>query len=96
MDEDIVAIISLTVLIGIPVLAISTRIALKPVVEAIVRLKEGFNNERDALNARRFERLEAEMDGLRDEVDRLREVEDFHRRLGDPVGPKDLPRGPTA
>jgi hypothetical protein len=84
VDEDIVAIISLTVLIGLPVLAISTRIALKPVVEAIVRLREGLNSDSAALQARRFERLEAEVDGLRDEVERLREAEEFQRRLQAP------------
>lgn len=84
MDEDIVAIISLTVLIGIPVLAISVRIALKPVVEAIVRVREGFSTETAALQARRFERLEGEMDGLRAEVERLREAEEFQRRLEAP------------
>lgn len=84
MDEDIVAIIALTILVGIPVLAISARIALKPVVEAILRMKEGLGGDTAALQARRFQRLEAELDGLRDEVEHLRDVAEFHRRLEAP------------
>ncbi len=81
MDRDTIALLSMVVLTAIPVMAISVRIALKPVAEAIVRLREGFSGESRALEARRLERIEAELDGLRAEVERLREVDEFHRSL---------------
>lgn len=87
MDEDIVAIISMALLIGIPVVAISARIALKPVVEAIVRLRETFTAETAEFQARRIERLEAEVDHLHTQMDRLREAEEFRQRLSAPPVP---------
>lgn len=98
MDEDIVAIISLTLLIGIPVLAISVRVALKPVVEAIVRLRGSFSAEAAELQSRRMERLEMEVDHLQTQVASLQDGEEFRQRLSAPsVGSLAVPpsRDPT-
>jgi hypothetical protein len=81
VDEDIVAIIAGTSLVAIPLLAISARIALKPITQAIVHLRGGLSGEVTSFHGRRIQALEAEVESLKDEVGRLREVEQFHARL---------------
>lgn len=82
MDEDIVAIIAGTTMVSIPLLAISARIALKPIAEAIARLRgEPEAPAARALQARRMADLEEEMDALREEVRRLRDTQRFQDRL---------------
>lgn len=82
MDEDIVAIIAMSLIVGAPVLALSARIAIRPVVDAIARLKETFNEESAA--ALRLARLEDEVDRLRGEVRTLKEADEFQKQLRQP------------
>ncbi len=92
MDEDIVAIIALTILLGIPLLAISARIALKPIAEAIAKLRgDGASAPHArALQDRRLVELEEQMDRVVDELASLREVVRFQRSLDS--GPEAAPR----
>ena len=83
MDEDIVAIIAITLLISIPLLAISARIALKPIAEAIARLRGepvAVPHAR-ALQDRRLADLEEEMDRVVAEMQSLREALQFREEL---------------
>lgn len=73
----------------VPALGLTARFVLKPVVEALIRLKEGGITLAPA--AARDPRLEAEVRALREEVADLRQVlgrieeaESFHRALAAP------------
>jgi hypothetical protein len=70
VDEDIVTIIALTLLISIPLLAISARIALKPIAEAIARLRgePTAAPHARARQDRRLADLEEELRALRESV----------------------------
>ncbi|HSM06684.1 MAG TPA: hypothetical protein VK858_18815 [Longimicrobiales bacterium] len=83
MDEDIVAIIAITLLISIPLLAISARIALKPIAEAIARLRgePAAVPHARALQDRRLADLEEEMDRVVAEMQSLREALQFREQL---------------
>lgn len=82
MDEDIVAILAGTVMVSIPLLAVSARIALKPMVEAIVRLRGGETSESRALQARRIADLEEEVDDMRRDMQELQQTHRFDAQLG--------------
>ena len=81
MDEDIVAIIAGTVMVSIPLLAISARIALKPVVDAIVRLRGDVDANQRRLQEQRLVMLEEELVDLRHELGDLRSARTFDREL---------------
>ena len=93
MDEDIVAIIAATILLGIPVLAISARIALKPIVEAISKLRgePATSSHTRALQDRRLVDLEEQMDRVVDELASLQEVMRFQQSLNSGNGPSARP-----
>ena len=95
MDEGIVAIIAGTTLVAIPLLAISARIALKPIAEAIARLRgdSGDPPEVRALQARRIADLEEEVDHLREEVRKVAEAQRFQEQLQTASDPQALPKG---
>ena len=92
MDEDIVAIIAITLLISIPLLAISARIALKPIAEAIARLRgePAAVPHARALQDRRLADLEEEMDRVVAELRGLRETIQFQQELQTPDAPRRL------
>lgn len=74
-------------LVVLPALAVTLRIALRPVVEAIVRMREMFVSRPDArLTEARMARMEDEMAELRAMVRRTLEAADFDRRLPGPTG----------
>lgn len=74
-----------------PVLAISVRIAIRPVVDAIARLREsGQASEVQRMLERRMDLLEQEVQGLaglRDDIARLADAHEFHLRLTSPREP---------
>jgi hypothetical protein len=69
----------------VPVVGITARIALKPIAELMGRMREGQNtNQTISMMERRIELLEREVQVLgtmREDVDRLREAQDFQLRL---------------
>jgi hypothetical protein len=81
MDFEVIRDSALLVLMflvfGIPALAIAARIAMRPVIEAITRLREVGAPRTDP----RLASLEAEVSRLSTEVQRLREAETFTREL---------------
>jgi len=66
----------------VPVLALSARLALKPVIEALARLKQ--TGDGDTLQDRRIALLEAQVHSLTASVEQLAE-DDFRRQIGAPV-----------
>lgn len=94
MDEEIVAIIAGTVMVSIPLLAISARIALKPMVEAVVRLRGDGDVQRRAIESRRLQELEAEVYELREEVEALRRGRAFDAQLEAAADRDRLPGSP--
>ncbi|HEV7588110.1 MAG TPA: hypothetical protein VGO40_08245 [Longimicrobium sp.] len=80
--KDAVLMAIMSVVICVPVLGITARLALKPIVDAIVRLRETAPTARlsDAVAGRVME-LEDEVRQLRASVSRLEETVDFQQKL---------------
>lgn len=73
---------ALFLIVVVPVLGITARVGIKPMVDAIVRLRESFaDSGQDGLLGRRVAQLGGEVQSLRTEVVRLREAEAFQRSL---------------
>lgn len=67
----------------VPVVAVSVRFGLKPLVEAKRQLSQGA--AADLAQDRRLALLEAEMQSIQASLQQLTEAEDFRRQLGTPV-----------
>lgn len=91
MSEDIVYAIAavLAVIFGgitilVPVLALTIRFALRPVIDSWARLKQSPETEQErALVARRLDLLEAELQHVQHSVREVAEAEEFRRQLSD-------------
>lgn len=87
----LVAVVMGLLAVLIPIAGLTARFALKPVVEAIARMREsGTTNETIKLLERRIALLEQEQQVLlemRNDVDRLSEAVDFQKRLSTPEKP---------
>jgi len=75
--------------VSIPVVAFSLRFAAKPVVDALVRLREvqgktTTSDEAMLLHDRRMSLLESELQHVNSTLERLVEAERFHVQLGAP------------
>jgi hypothetical protein len=82
VDEDIMWAIVAIVIWAPPALALSIRFALKPIVEAIARLREGPNtNAAVRSDPLQLNRIEEQLARLSDRLDSLERVETFHREL---------------
>ncbi|MEJ2217593.1 MAG: hypothetical protein P8099_13365 [Gemmatimonadota bacterium] len=87
MDEilpQIFAFILAGVILGVPVLALSLRFALKPLVESYTRLKEAqqSGSSKDLpVVVQQLAMLERRMQAIEEHMDRLDEVAEFHREL---------------
>jgi hypothetical protein len=88
MDENYIGMVAvilggLTVLT--PVVALSARFALRPIVDSMLRLKEAQASDRtNSLQDRRIAVLEAEIQSLQHTVRALQEGEEFRRELAAP------------
>lgn len=80
--KDAVLLAIMGVVFCVPVLGITVRLALKPIVDSIVRLRETAPTARlsDAVAGRVVE-LEDEVRSLRSSVARLEETVDFQQKL---------------
>ncbi len=87
------------IVFGVPAVAISVRIAARPLLEGLAHLRQaGHPVAPAAAPDPRVDALQAEMSALRDRVDRLAAVEEFYAQLQAPAGaspasPPPLPRG---
>jgi hypothetical protein len=76
-------------IVSIPVVAFSLRFAAKPVVDALVRLREvqgrsHVSDETVLLHDRRMSLIESELQHVHTSLDRLAEAERFHAQLDAP------------
>ena len=88
MTEEWLAFLITLIVVGIPVMGLTARFAVKPIVESILRMREAFLEESrdDAVTVADVQRLEREIDELRGQVHRLTEATEFDRKL---LGPDD-------
>jgi hypothetical protein len=102
--DDIIKLCIVTSLVVLPALAVTARFALKPIVDAILRLKEGgllpngaaaAGQELPLLTAE-VRQLREEMAQLQQSVTRLQDAEAFHRTLEEPAPARSLARPRTA
>jgi hypothetical protein len=84
MIRDSVMLVLMFLVFGVPAVAIAARLAIRPVVDAIVRLKEVTAHQAGAGNDERVAALEAEVNRLSTELERLTESETFIRQLNSP------------
>ncbi|MBV9773666.1 MAG: hypothetical protein JO040_06930 [Gemmatimonadetes bacterium] len=85
--EDVIFFILVTIVLLVPVIGITARFAVNPIVEALIRFREAFL---ESPEGKRFADLEAEVCGLRSTVDRLTAEVAFDRQLrsgGEPLNP---------
>jgi hypothetical protein len=84
-SNDLAALIATFFVIGIPVMGFTARMVLKPVVDALVRLREAGMmgaTQQQGLEHRQIVELQEEVQSLRRIVERLAEAESFNRQLG--------------
>lgn len=72
MDEDLALVLLAFFVIAVPVMAFSARFAIKPIVDAIIRLREASLSQPNQLpQERRLAAIEAELTAIRDQLERL-------------------------
>ena len=83
MTEEWMIVLVTFFVVGVPVLGITARLAIKPLVESILRVREAFLEERRPViaDAVELQRLEREVEELREQVQRLTEASEFDRKL---------------
>jgi hypothetical protein len=92
----LIAFLVVSFICSIPVIAFSARFAIKPMVEALARLRESSGHDSSVDRAlaqqdRRLSLMEAELQHVTAALDRLAEAERFHAQLAAPA-----PRSPAA
>ncbi|HEX8245616.1 MAG TPA: hypothetical protein VF541_19040 [Longimicrobium sp.] len=96
--NDIVKFMVICSVVVVPALGITARFALKPIVDAILRLKEGGVLPSDNFALREvtteLQHLRAEVAEMKGEMARLQDVQGFHAALreGSSPAPAALPR----
>jgi hypothetical protein len=74
-----------TLIVLVPVVGITARFALKPIAEAMAKIKSAQGaNEQMVIMQQRLELMEQQLGVMESEVHRLKEVEEFHARLEAP------------
>jgi hypothetical protein len=84
MPEEIAIVLVTFIVIGIPMLGLTARFALKPIVESILRLREAFAETPRGtapLESNAVQQLEEEVAELRRQIQRLTEATEFDRKL---------------
>lgn len=80
--KDAALLLLMFIVFGAPALALAARLAIRPILDAIDRLREGVAGS-VRLPDPRVQALETEVTRLSREVQRLSESEAFHRQLLD-------------
>lgn len=81
VEMEVVAIYSiLGLVILVPVVGVTLRLALRPIVDAIIRLRES-SVQTDA--AVQIQKLQGEVLSLRDQMEGLEDLVNFHARLAE-------------
>ncbi|HEV2149111.1 MAG TPA: hypothetical protein VGR37_17015 [Longimicrobiaceae bacterium] len=85
MDEDIIAILVGGLIVLVPIAGITARLALKPLLESVIRIAEmRRSTEEVRILERRVTLLEQELNGVRGEMHALTEQKEFDRKLSEP------------
>jgi hypothetical protein len=97
-SHDIANVAFAAIIVGIPLLGITARLVLKPVVDALIRLREagmisGVAQQQQVLADRRLTDMQEEIHNLQQSMRRLVEAEAFNRQLG--AGEKRAPLPPA-
>ncbi|HEY0672883.1 MAG TPA: hypothetical protein VGD27_11475 [Longimicrobiales bacterium] len=79
--NDAVLLVLMFIVFGVPALAIAARLVIRPVIEAILRLRESYGSSGAQASDPRITALEAQVSRLAIEVQRLTESEAFNREL---------------
>ncbi len=86
--DDVMKLVVIFALVVVPALGITVRFALKPIVDAILRLKEGgVLRSYDPGATTEVRQLREEVAELQRTIRELKEVESFHRTLAAPPAP---------
>jgi hypothetical protein len=93
--KDATMLVLMFVVFGAPALAIAARLAIRPVVDAIVRLRGGSGGNEALASDPRIAALEDQVSRLNLEVRRLSESEAFTRQLIQGTPPEAAASGPT-
>lgn len=82
---SVVAVFMGTLMVIIPIAGLTLRFAIKPIAEAVARVREADSTHREmSMMEQRVDLLERQLAALESDVHRLREVEDFHAQLKAP------------
>lgn len=74
-----------TMIVLIPVAGLTLRFALKPIAESIAKIKEAQGaGQQVAVMQQRIDLLEQQLAGMESDMQRLREVQEFHAQLKPP------------
>lgn len=88
----IVAIVMGMMVVLIPIAGLTARFALKPIAEAVARMREGQgSNQQLAVMEQRLSLLEQQLNGVESDVRRLEEYSEFDRELRASRSPEALP-----
>lgn len=91
--DDIMELLLFVVLVVLPLLTVTMRLALKPIVESIIRLSEGLNGSRESRigheDAAALERMQEDLSKLREKVAELEAADSFYRGLIEPQSSSD-------
>ncbi len=79
--KDILPWIFGIIVLGVPACAVGARIAARPILEGLARLRETSHPATPPGPDPRVDQLQAEVAGLRERLDRLSAVEDFYAEL---------------
>lgn len=94
--EDVVGLAIAAIVVLVPILAISARVALRPIVDSLVRLQQAFGSADSFDSKKRIGDLEQQVHLLTEQVLKLEEAEAFRRELDSSGGKKPLPAGSKA
>jgi hypothetical protein len=86
--DEFMGIVALFAVLVLPALALTSRFALKPIVEAIIMLREGLagGKKPDEDVQHRLGMIEAELSELGSAVRRLADAHEYDRQLASPRG----------
>lgn len=90
--DDIMELMLFIVLVVLPLLGVTMRFTLKPLIQAVIQLSEGLNRSIGSDDPAALERMQEELSELHHKVAELEASNTFYRELVDPQSPSD----PTA
>lgn len=82
---SVIGVLMGTLIVLLPVAGLTARFALKPIAEAMAKVKEAQGaDQRMALMQQRIDLLEQQLAAMESDLHRLKEVQEFHAQLKTP------------